>query len=717
MNTCPHCHSQVPDGYVACPNCKRYLDAPIYGQGRPLENPRQALDSLRTELQGLKKSQEAGLERLRRLERALEALTGFIDQQEPSAPPVSEQPVQQVQAAEPEPQRPQLEEEEFSFQEHREQEPEFRISSAKEAPTPTVQMAPPDAAAAPQEPQRPLTPPRPRKSPKDKTSLESALGQKGLLAIGIVVMIFGVGYFLKYTFDQGIIGPVGQVGLAYAWGMLLLAGGELARRKGYRQYGLWVLAGGVASLYFATFAAYRIFEIMGMVPAFLLLVGATLLAIAMALRYDVLGLAFLGILGGFLTPLMLSTGQDNMFFLYGYLTVLNAGVLATAFFKRWTGLSWLGLVGTMLLFAGWMWDGYHMTDFWPTFIFLSITFLGYTLAPVLGAVFRREEDAKSLAGARKAVYIGIPASFYTFGYTYEIVTERFGQKACAIPCLAYAAIFGACAWFLFKHFRNTPGKGGSLVLAANAVLFAVLAVPITLDAHWITIVWALQGGVLAYLGYKLGGRGLFLLGQCLLYLALCRYFLQDLPDTFGWISNPKFKDMTGAQFTFYGGYTRIVGGASAHRGGSCSRAVPGGLGLPPAPGFHQWKGSGLVHGIRLCPPDVHHRIVPDPQHRVHGLFRRLRARRACGRPVRTLGAVRHRPDALRLQEALPGLPAPVAGAVRHHTAQGGDGGHGEVLHTVQDTVLPGLGVAAGGSQLPVPQVQGTARRPPGRRMI
>ncbi len=557
MSTCPHCHSQVPDGYVACPNCKGYLDATIYGQGRPLDNPRQALDSLRTELQGLRKSQEAGLERLRRLERALDALTGFIGQQEPFTPPVSEQPEQQVQAAEPEPQRPQLEEEEFSFQEHGEQEPEFRISTAKDSPTPTIQAVPP---AAPQEPLRPLTPPRPRKSPKEKISLESALGQKGLLAIGIVVMIFGVGYFLKYTFDKGIIGPVGQVGLAYAWGMLLLAGGELARRKGYRQYGLWVLAGGVASLYFATFAAYRIFEIMGMVPAFLLLVGATLLAIAMALRYDVLGLAFLGILGGFLTPLMLSTGQDNMFFLYGYLTVLNAGVLATAFFKRWTGLSWLGLVGTMLLFAGWMWDGYHKTDFWPTFIFLSITFLGYTLAPVLGTVFRREEDAKSLTGARKAVYIGIPASFYTFGYTYEIVTERFGQKACAIPCLAYAAIFGACAWFLFKHFRNTPGKGGSLVLAANAVLFAVLAVPITLDAHWITIVWALQGGVLAYLGYKLGGRGLFLLGQCLLYLALCRYFLQDLPDTFGWISNPKFKDMTGAQFTFYGGYTRMLAG-------------------------------------------------------------------------------------------------------------------------------------------------------------
>jgi uncharacterized membrane protein len=564
--------------------------------GAPLDSrPQPAgelLNALRVEVHELRRVQDAGQDRLRRLEASLEALAGALTEARGDSR-FSTQPGAEAEAT------PVRMEQEPPLGAGGQPGEEFRF-----------QPGPAESAAAlrDQSLAQPLTTPAAartrRRPPKEarapKGSFEGALGQKWLLAVGIVVMVFGLGYFLKYTFDKGIIGPLGQVGLAYCWSVLLLAGGELARRKGYKVYGLWVLAGGVGSLYFSTFAGYRIYELMGVVPAFALLVGATALAIALALRHDVKGLAVLGILGGFLTPLVLSSGEDNMYFLFGYLAILNAGVLATAFFRSWSGLSWLGVLGTLLLFASWYADFYEITAFWPTFLFVSVVFLGYTLAPAFGAALAQDTPERPRKPASD-VYLGIPTSFVAFGYTYEMVVQRFSQEASALPCLGYALVFGVCA--LLLH-RSAQRPRAAAILAANAALFATLAVPLACDAHWITIIWALQGALMLYLASIFRGRGLPVCGQLLLLLALGRYLFLDLPDTFGWLTDPALKDLRGASYTFYGGYTRMLAGRllteavllgslfagvwfSSHKGLSTATAVsptPWGRG-GRAPGF------------------------------------------------------------------------------------------------------------------------------------
>ena len=64
--------------------------------------------------------------------------------------------------------------------------------------------------------------------------------------------------------------------------------------------------------------------------------------------------AILGLVGGFLTPALLSTGQDNPLGLFSYIALLDVGLLALAFHRRWRFLALMAAVGTLLLQLGWM---------------------------------------------------------------------------------------------------------------------------------------------------------------------------------------------------------------------------------------------------------------------------------------------------------------------------------------------------------------------------
>jgi uncharacterized membrane protein len=96
---------------------------------------------------------------------------------------------------------------------------------------------------------------------KNETSLaEINLGQKWLLVVGIVTMVFGVGYFLKYSFERGWIGPEGRVAMAYIWSIAFMIGGDRFRKK-FETYGLYLIGGGIATLYFATFAGFQLYHL------------------------------------------------------------------------------------------------------------------------------------------------------------------------------------------------------------------------------------------------------------------------------------------------------------------------------------------------------------------------------------------------------------------------------------------------------------------------
>jgi len=353
---------------------------------------------------------------------------------------------------------------------------------------------------------------------------EVNFGQKWLLIIGLVTMVFGVGYFLKYSFEQGWIGPAGRVSMAYVWGIIFLTAGNHFRKKDYESFGLYLVGGGIATLYFSTFAAFQLYGLIGQVPSFAIMVLITVLAATLAIVYDNKWLAVLGIVGGFLTPVMLSTGQDNQIVLMSYVTILNLGLLAIAFYKKWDLLSIFGFFFTYLLHAAWFSRHYANSKFWPAIIFLNLFYLIYSVMPFAYQFVRKQTDKM------EGFIIILPNSLIAFGYSYYMITEYASLQWVSVITITYAVIFLVMASYLSQTGRQE--QDAFVVLLAKAALFLVITIPVIFSKHWITIFWAAQAVVLVWMGLRLNRRAVVTGAYLLIALTSVKFFYYDYEAVF-----------------------------------------------------------------------------------------------------------------------------------------------------------------------------------------
>jgi len=177
-------------------------------------------------------------------------------------------------------------------------------------------------------------------------STEYAVASQWLLRVGIVILVAGIGFFLKWSIDRGLLGPQARVALSATAGLALLILGTRLLGGRYGVLGQGFLGGGLATLYFSVFAAHRLFGLVDTGTAFALMGAVTVLAGGIAVRFDSILVAVLGIIGGYGTPLMFATADPNLTALFGYLLVLGAGVLAICFWRNWPLVNLLAFVAT-----------------------------------------------------------------------------------------------------------------------------------------------------------------------------------------------------------------------------------------------------------------------------------------------------------------------------------------------------------------------------------
>ncbi len=361
-------------------------------------------------------------------------------------------------------------------------------------------------------------------SRKETSDLEIRLGQKWLLIAGLLTMVFGVGYFLKYSFEQGWVGPAGRVAAAYVWGIVFLLAGNQFKKKNFETFGLSLAGGGIAVLYFATFAAFQIYHLFDQTPSFLIMVLITVLASLLAILYDAKGLAVMGLVGGFLTPVLLTTGQDNQIALMTYMTILNLGLLGIAFYKKWDILNSLGFSFTYLLYTAWYVSHYAEHKFWPALIFLNIFFLIYSVAPFAYQFFRKSSEQV------RGFSILILNSLFAFGYSYAMIRGHFSLPWVSVISLFYALVFLSLATFLYR--RGVHQQEAFVVFLAKAALFLIITVPIIFSRHWITVFWAVQGLTLLWMGSTLDRKGLRAAGYGLLGITVWKFLFHDYSGIF-----------------------------------------------------------------------------------------------------------------------------------------------------------------------------------------
>ena len=326
--------------------------------------------------------------------------------------------------------------------------------------------------------------------PKPPIDWEQFMGAKLFAWIGGLALFLGVAFFVKYSFEHNLVPPELRVAIGFVVGVALLVGGVLLKRKENAVTAQTLCATGVLVLYAVTFAcrSYYHFAFFGLVPTFLLMVLITAVAFLLAVRLNAMLVAVLGIAGGFLTPVLLSTGQDHPLGLFVYIALLDVGLLAVAQRQRWHALSILGAIGTVLTQLSW-----------------------------IGTFFVPE---KYFAGNRVLVVMAVLSGFQALFLAAVGWAKRTGKinhelLACALG-LAAVAMFSSFYLVSFQTIAHRPAPLFSYVFLVDLGLLLL-----TLLETRVIIVAALAGlAVFIFLG-----RGRPLSDHGNIYIALAFYFL------------------------------------------------------------------------------------------------------------------------------------------------------------------------------------------------
>jgi uncharacterized membrane protein len=384
----------------------------------------------------------------------------------------------------------------------------FRIEQALNlqpeiAATPPRVNTPPEPLAAPRplaSPPPPIPPgplPEPRQIPssrRDPLDLESHIGSHWLNRIGISAVLIGVSYFLKFAFDNNWIGPSGRVAIGLLAGIAIVVWSERFRGRGYRVFSYSLKAVGIGILYLSLYAAFQVYSLVPSGVAFVMMLGVTSATAVMAWTQNAEILAAFALIGGFITPVLLSTGQNREVALFSYVAMLDAGALALLILKPWRRLLILSYAGTLVLYVGWYSSFYDNTQLRLTVGFATLFFAIFAVAPLLA---RAGENKSSVSESVPLILALVNAAGY-FLQIY-IMYEEGDTKATAWFALALAAVY----IFLSRQTRARAGspeaaRAVDLLHLALAIGFVTVAIPIRLDAHWITMGWFVEAAVLLW---------------------------------------------------------------------------------------------------------------------------------------------------------------------------------------------------------------------------
>ncbi len=318
-------------------------------------------------------------------------------------------------------------------------------------------------------------------------------GGNTVVRVGIVVLFFGVAFLLKFAYDHSKVPPEFRVGGAMLGGIVLAVIGWRLREK-RPGYALALQGGAVGVMYLSVFSALRLYALVPPGFAFALLAMIAAFSAALALLQNAQSLAVLGVAGGFLAPVLASTGTGSHVALFGYYAVLNAGIVAIASRRAWRPLNLTGFAFTFVISALWGARSWQ-SELWPTTQpFLALFFLMYLAIPTF---FSRHAEARGDRALDGSLVFGLP--IVAFGLQARIVAGF--EYGAALSALAAAAIYVLAA----RHVLRRDGDDRSLLVtsfAALALLFATLTIPLALDARWTSAAWALEGAALVWIGLR-----------------------------------------------------------------------------------------------------------------------------------------------------------------------------------------------------------------------
>ncbi|MFO0708218.1 MAG: DUF2339 domain-containing protein [Sandaracinus sp.] len=326
---------------------------------------------------------------------------------------------------------------------------------------------------------------------------ERWIGVRGAAALGASVLVIAALYFFQYSIEHGWIGPFARVLIGVTAGLACVVGSEPLRRRydGATAGGApiaatlanWLAGAGIAILYASSWAASGLYHLVPTLVSGIFMVAVTGACAVLAVYRDSLAIAVLGLFGGFLTPIALSTGEDRPISLFTYLFLLDGALLYLAQRKRWPSLAALALAFTALYQLAWIFG--RMTEA-TTLIGLVITlafaalFAGVTmLAPA------DDEGEEGEAASRTNLLVRVAAVLLPFLLAFAFAAQRGSAVGFG------TTLFLVCVLSLGAVLVGVRDRLGWLAPAAASASSALLLVFLVRQHASESIVW--QGTTLA----------------------------------------------------------------------------------------------------------------------------------------------------------------------------------------------------------------------------
>ncbi len=344
-----------------------------------------------------------------------------------------------------------------------------------------------------------------------------------MLKMGLIILFFGVAFLVKYAAQRDLV-PIEFRLVGAAIGALAMLGlGWRLRDRAYG-YGLGLQGGGVGILYLVVFGAAKLYGLLPMPVAFTVMVGLVAISGALAVLQDSKMLAVFGIIGGFLAPVLMSTGSGSHVMLFSYYALLNAGILGIAWYKAWRELNLLGFFFTFGIGTLWGSQGYRPEYFTSTEPFLILFFLFYVAISVL---FAHRQPVKLKGFIDGPLVFGLP--LVVSGLQYALVKDfEYGMALSAFSLGFFYLLLATLLWRRLAEGMRLLCEA----FMALGVVYASLTIPLALDSNWTTAAWAIEGAAMVWVGVR-QNRQLARVFAILLQLGAAWTFIESTFYPFG----------------------------------------------------------------------------------------------------------------------------------------------------------------------------------------
>ena len=324
------------------------------------------------------------------------------------------------------------------------------------------------------------------------SALESRIGSQWLNKIGVIAVLFGVAYLLRYAFVQRWISAAAWIWLGVCSGLIVIVSSEWFRRLGYRVLSLSLKATGIGISYLSLWAGLELYKLLTGPETFTGFVSITILAGVLALRESAEVLAGLALVGGFLTPLLISIPSLEVP-LFSYLAILDCAIAVIIVRRDWRRLLPLALAGTVVLCAIWYYHHYRPTELWIAVAAATLFFSIFCWTLIIARI--RSPGSSTLL----VDFTEVLTPLVYFAALYLLV-NRADHYALALPATALATVYFTLAWKLSRRFPTAVNRAVPLYGGIGIVLIA-LSLGVVLHVDWLSLGWFMEAAMLMAIGF------------------------------------------------------------------------------------------------------------------------------------------------------------------------------------------------------------------------